>query len=341
MARPTVQNGDYDNNDVRLLQQMLRDMNYPVGNIDGDFGPITEAALILYQKDHMIGDPEGVCGVNTWAALEAQFGDLDGLRSEESIEDYVNDTYGTAHSSMDPEEQLAALATAANEQLTAAGVPYVPIAFGDAGTNWAIFDWRPWAVTVNRDLYVKAQESGEAAENMDTIYHESRHGEQWWTIGRLLAGLYDMDGAAINAHTELNLDIANQAAADPILESNTQTAAAIAWYEQTFGVSPVPAGVDRPREADAGATGGSVKRAIQEYVEAGPATGRRILRRDDEDASEIRYLQELLIYRNFPPGPVDGDFGPKTEAAVKAFQTSRGLEDDGLVGKLTWEELLP
>jgi len=341
MGRPTVKNGDYDNNDVRLLQQMLRDMNYPVGNIDGDFGPITEAALVSYQQDHMIGDPEGVCGTNTWAALEAQFGDLDGLRSEESIKDYVNDTYGTAHSSMDPDEQLDALATAANEQLTAAGVPYVPIAFGDAGTNWAVFDWRPWAVTVNRDLYVKAQESGEAAENMDTIYHESRHGEQWWTIARLLAGLYDMDGAAINAHTELNLDIANLAAADPILESNTQTAAAIAWYEQTFGVSPVPAGVDRPREADAGATGGSVKRAIQEYVEGGPAAGRRVLRRDDEDASEIRYLQELLIYRNFPPGPVDGDFGPKTEAAVKAFQTSRGLEDDGLVGQLTWEALLP
>jgi peptidoglycan hydrolase-like protein with peptidoglycan-binding domain len=341
MSRPTVKNGDYDNNDVRLLQQMLRDMNYPVGNIDGDFGPITEAALISYQKDHMIGDPEGVCGVNTWAALEAQFGDLDGLRSEASIDDYVNDTYGIAHSSMDPEEQLEALAAAANEQLTAAGVPYVPITFGDAGTNWAIFDWRPWAVTVNRDLYVKAQESGEAAENMDTIYHESRHGEQWWTIGRLLAGLYDMDGPAINAHTELNLDIANLAAADPILESNTQTVAAIAWYEQTFGVSPVPAGVDRPREADAGATGGSVKRAVQEYVEGGPAAGRRVLRRDDEDASEIRYLQELLIYRNFPPGPVDGDFGPRTEAAVKAFQSSRGLEDDGVVGKLTWEELLP
>lgn len=341
MSRPTVQNGDYDNNDVRLLQQMLRDMNYPVGDIDGDFGPKTEAALISYQKDHMIGDPEGVCGVNTWAALEAQFGDLDGLRSEESIADYVEDTYGVAHSSMDPEEQLAALAAAANEQLAAAGVPYVPITFGDAGTNWAIFDWRPWAVTVNRDLYVKAQESGEAAENMDTIYHESRHGEQWWTIGRLLAGLHDMDGAAINAHTELNLDIANQAAADPILASNTQTTAAIAWYEQTFGVSPVPAGVDRPREADAGATGGSVKRAIQEYVEGGPAAGRRVLRRDDEDASEIRYLQELLIYRNFSPGPVDGDFGPKTEAAVRAFQTNRGLEVDGLVGKFTWEELLP
>src|SRR5918992_5756178 len=98
MSRPAVKLNDYDNHDVRLLQQMLRDMGYAVGKIDGDFGPITEAALIAYQKDHMIGDPEGVCDVNTWTALEAQFGDLDGLRSEESLEDYVDDTYGTAHS---------------------------------------------------------------------------------------------------------------------------------------------------------------------------------------------------------------------------------------------------
>ena len=79
---------------------MLRDLNYPVGNIDGDFGPKTEAAVIAYQTDHAIGDPPGVCDVNTWAALEAQFGDIDGLRSEDSIRDYVGDTYGTAHSSM-------------------------------------------------------------------------------------------------------------------------------------------------------------------------------------------------------------------------------------------------
>jgi len=341
MTRPTVQQGDLDSFDVRLLQQMLRDLHYPVGDIDGDFGPVTEAALITYQKDHMIGDPEGVCGVNTWAALAAQFGDLDGLRSEESVADYVADTYGTAHSSMDPQAQLDALAVAANEQLAAAGVPYVPIAFGDAGTNWAVFDWRPWAVTINRDLYLGAQERGEAVENMDTIYHESRHSEQWWTIARLLAGLHGLDGAAIHARTGLNLDIANLAVADPILQSNTKTIAAIAWYEQNFGVSPVPAGVDPPREADAGATGGSVKRQVKEYVEGGPATGRRILRRDDQDASEVRYLQELLVYRGFPPGRVDGDFGPMTEAAVKAFQANRGLDDDGLVGQLTWEALLP
>jgi peptidoglycan hydrolase-like protein with peptidoglycan-binding domain len=341
MPRPAVRNGDNDNSDVRLLQQMLRDLHYPVGNIDGDFGPKTEAAVTAYQTDYAIGDPAGVCDVNTWAALEAQFGDLEGLRSEESIRDYVDDTYGTAHSSMDPDEQLAALAAASNAQLAAAGVPYVPIAFGDAHGAWAEFTWSTWSVAVDRAMYVKAQEDANAAENMDTIYHESRHAEQWWAIARLMAGLYEMDGAAINTKTGLKLEIAVEAALNPILQSNTQTDAALRWYEQTYGGSPLPAGTDRPREADAGSAGGSVKRAVREYVEGGAAAGRVILRRDSEEASEIRYLQELLKHRNFDPGRVDGSFGPKTEAAVKTFQANRGLEDDGVVGKDTWEALLP
>lgn len=36
---------------------------------------------------------------------------------------------------------------------------------------------------------------------------------------------------------------------------------------------------------------------------------------------------------------VDGRFGARTEAAVKAFQQSKGLEVDGIVGPLTWEAL--
>lgn len=341
MSRPEVREGDKDNRDVRLLQQMLRDLNYPVGNIDGDFGPITKAALMSYQSDHLIGDTPGVCGANTWAALEAQFGDLEGLRSEESVKKYVEDVYGTAHSSMDPDEQLAKLAAASNAQLSAAGVPYVPIAFGDAGTAFAVFSWWDWDVKVDRAKYIQQQDAGNAAENMDTIYHESRHGEQWWTIGRLMAGLYDMDGAAINAKTSLKLEIANAAVLNPILVSNAQTDAALRWYEQNYGGSPLPAGADPPREADAGAAGGSVKRAVKEYVSGGPAAGRVILRRDSEEASEIRYLQELLRFRNIDPGKIDGDFGPITEGAVTTFQQSRGLKVDGVVGKETWEALIP
>jgi len=33
---------------------------------------------------------------------------------------------------------------------------------------------------------------------------------------------------------------------------------------------------------------------------------------------------------------VDGDFGPKTEAAVKAYQEDRAIHVDGIVGDQTW-----
>ena len=36
----------------------------------------------------------------------------------------------------------------------------------------------------------------------------------------------------------------------------------------------------------------------------------------------------------------DGVFGPRTEAAVRAFQTDAGLDEDGIVGTATWSELV-
>ena len=36
----------------------------------------------------------------------------------------------------------------------------------------------------------------------------------------------------------------------------------------------------------------------------------------------------------------DGDFGPATEKAVRAFQTKAALEPDGEIGAETWKSLL-
>lgn len=53
----------------------------------------------------------------------------------------------------------------------------------------------------------------------------------------------------------------------------------------------------------------------------------------------VRPLQQLLRARGHAVA-VDGIFGPQTEAAVKAFQGSRGLAADGIVGPQTWGRLV-
>lgn len=52
----------------------------------------------------------------------------------------------------------------------------------------------------------------------------------------------------------------------------------------------------------------------------------------------VRYLQDCLTARGFDVGShgVDGDFGPDTEAAVRAYQEWKGLHVDGIVGEDTW-----
>src|ERR1700758_1478590 len=53
----------------------------------------------------------------------------------------------------------------------------------------------------------------------------------------------------------------------------------------------------------------------------------------------IKTLQYLLRARGHSVA-VDGDFGPQTDAAVKAFQTSKGLTANGTVDSQTWGALI-
>lgn len=56
--------------------------------------------------------------------------------------------------------------------------------------------------------------------------------------------------------------------------------------------------------------------------------------RKGSKGDDVRRLQELLGGLE-----VDGIFGRKTEAAVKAYQAANGLKADGIVGPLTWAAL--
>jgi peptidoglycan hydrolase-like protein with peptidoglycan-binding domain len=61
--------------------------------------------------------------------------------------------------------------------------------------------------------------------------------------------------------------------------------------------------------------------------------------REGAKGEAVRALQNRLNALGYNAGGADGAFGPKTEAAVKAFQKARGLTADGVVGPKTWDKL--
>ena len=58
---------------------------------------------------------------------------------------------------------------------------------------------------------------------------------------------------------------------------------------------------------------------------------------------QVKALQRMLYAMGYNLGsnnPIDGSFGSKTDSAVRAYQKSKGLTVDGIVGAKTWGSLL-
>ena len=71
----------------------------------------------------------------------------------------------------------------------------------------------------------------------------------------------------------------------------------------------------------------------------------RQVRRGDRNLPAVFTLQRLLSSLGYlgsdsRPLAVDGSFGPATDCAVRAFQTARALQVDGVVGEKTWNALI-
>jgi len=81
-----------------------------------------------------------------------------------------------------------------------------------------------------------------------------------------------------------------------------------------------------------------------ETVQTTPGTGSVVIsmetQRKGSRGTQVKVLQWLLALNGYNVGTVDGIFGSKTLAAVKAYQQAKGLSVDGVVGKNTWKTLL-
>jgi len=101
-------------------------------------------------------------------------------------------------------------------------------------------------------------------------------------------------------------------------------------FQRRFGLNPD--GIVGPL------TWGEIMRQIT-LMQSPPYPG--VLQRVGSRGDDVRIIQERLnALGQQPPLALDGIFGPRTEAAVMAFQRRFGLNPDGIVGPLTWAELM-
>jgi outer membrane protein OmpA-like peptidoglycan-associated protein len=77
-------------------------------------------------------------------------------------------------------------------------------------------------------------------------------------------------------------------------------------------------------------------KAVHAFLVKDPAAWESLYK---EEKWDLRTTQELLGHLGHDPGPVDGQMGPKTRAALESFQSKAGLTVDGDAGPKTREAL--
>ena len=77
----------------------------------------------------------------------------------------------------------------------------------------------------------------------------------------------------------------------------------------------------------------SASQARQALLQYGAGYGKA------DGAPQVRTIQRTLRRLGWQPGPVDGLYGPRTEAAVTRFQSATRVATDGIVGPQTHQAL--
>lgn len=153
------------------------------------------------------------------------------------------------------------------------------------------------------------------------ITHDPKRGFDSWKFADMLR---------VRADPRLYYVISNGRIANPGQPWRKYTGANKHDHHVHISVVAAPGAYDDPKEWDIGGD-------WNEHRDAPPAPAPKpLLKRGSPYTAEVTALQRKLGFAGLD---VDGDFGPKTEAAVKAFQKAQGLVADGLVGIYTREKL--
>jgi peptidoglycan hydrolase-like protein with peptidoglycan-binding domain len=306
---------------VQLLQQALGGIK-----VDGIFGPETEAAVRSFQSSHGL-TVDGIVGPLTSAALRgsgsALTSDVQSTIPGETLSGAAQtqtgsapeqpesttqntqpaaDSGGTQESSATQETSGTQTAGVTQAQTADVSNDSTPTSTGSASTST---DSTPTPVSavaqLQHDLHL--QVDGDFGPETEGAIRrlQTRHG---LTVDGIVG---PETWSVIGVHGEETLTpppsaIVKPAAAQPAPQTAAQTTAQ-------------PGAVEAADTTDTAGTTGTPGTPAPALLDGGNPVAR---------------LQQALHL------PVDGEFGPETEAAVRRLQERHGLDVDGVVGPSTW-----
>jgi peptidoglycan hydrolase-like protein with peptidoglycan-binding domain len=297
---------------VQLLQKALGSIK-----VDGVFGPETEAAVRSFQASRGLA-VDGVVGALTSAAL----------RSQSAGAGFIADVSSTL-----PGTASLPLGTSAAPASTqgATGATGAPAASTDGGAHLE-------SATTGGSEAVAEIEPAEAQAEAKTVALETQAHEKQveetatGSVKELQSALHVSADGDFGPETEAavrRLQARHGLAVDGVVGPDTWSVIGVSDKET---LTPPPSAMPKPAPSHNHVDAIAATSNVGLTAGSGGATGAPAAQPETATgATAVEWLQRALKL------PVDGEFGPETEAAVRRLQARHGLPVDGVVGPATWE----
>ncbi|MGN0773834.1 MAG: peptidoglycan-binding protein [Candidatus Ventricola sp.] len=291
---------------IKSVQTMLKALGYYTGEITGNVGSKTEAAIKKFQKEYDL-TADGIAGPNTLARLKAVYADKGGSTSSSSSSSSGSGLRlgSTGTKVRDLQQDLTTL-----------------------GYYWA---------EITGNFGSKTEAAVKSFQQKNNLTADGVAGTK--TLSAIAAAIERKGGTSYPSGTTLRLD--SQGASVTQLQTDLKQ---LGYYYGSitgnFGEKTQEAVKDFQKAKGLpvdGVAGTKTLAAVKTAIDAagGSITSSTTGLKVGSTGDKVIALQQDLTALGYYYGDISGHYGSLTQAAVKKFQKAKGITQDGIAGTTT------